>query len=63
VALAGAPLNFRWLAAATLIGIGSMLVMILLASMRELLALLALVSLSAVAYATSKWTMLTRASV
>ncbi len=63
VALAGAPLNFRWLAAAALIGIGSMLVMILLASMRELLALLALISLSAVAYAVSKWTLLTRASV
>jgi uncharacterized membrane protein len=50
VALAGAPLNFRWLRAAMLIGIGSMLVLIALGSREEIIGLVALVVLSAVAF-------------
>ena len=50
VALAGPPLNFRWLRAAMLIGIGSMLVMIALGSREEIIGLVAVVALSAVAF-------------
>jgi hypothetical protein len=41
VALAGAPLQFRWLGAATVVGIGSMLLMIALASRAEIIGLIA----------------------
>jgi amino acid transporter len=50
VALAGPPLNFRWLRAAMLIGIGSMLVLIALGSREEIIGLVAVVALSAVAF-------------
>jgi basic amino acid/polyamine antiporter, APA family len=50
VAQAGTPLGFRWLAVAVLIGIGSMLAMIVLASRTEILGLLVLVGLSLAAY-------------
>ncbi len=50
VALAGAPLNFRWLGAAAFIGIGSMLALIALASRTEILGMFGLIGLSAVVY-------------
>ena len=50
VALAGAPLNFRWLRAAMLTGICSMLLMIALASREELMGLAAAVAACIVAY-------------
>jgi len=49
-ALAGAPLNFRWVKPAAIIGIGSMCVMIALASPVEMLGLALLVGLSVVLY-------------
>lgn len=50
VALAGAPLNFKWLGAAATIGIASMLAMIALASRVEIVGLLALVGASVLIY-------------
>jgi amino acid transporter len=50
VAQAGAPLNFRWLGAAALIGMTSMIALIALASRGEILGLLALLGISAVVY-------------
>lgn len=50
VALAGSPLNFRWLGVAALAGIGSMLVLICLASRQEITGLVALLVISLVAY-------------
>jgi amino acid transporter len=50
VALAGTPLNFRWLGTAMVIGVTSMLVLIALASRAESLGLLAAIGLSAVVY-------------
>ena len=50
VALAGTPLNFRWLNAAVLAGIGSMLVVICLASPTEIIGLVALLVISTVVY-------------
>jgi len=50
VALAGPPLNFRWLGTATAIGIGSMLALIVLASRAEILGLLAVSGISATIY-------------
>ncbi len=52
-ALAGAPLNFRWLTAAVSVGIGSMIVMIALAAPFEILGLAALIGVSALLYAAS----------
>jgi len=49
-ALAGVPLNFRWVKAAAAIGVGSMIVVIALASPVEILGLALLVGLSAVLY-------------
>jgi basic amino acid/polyamine antiporter, APA family len=49
-ALAGAPLNFRWLKLAAVAGIGSMILMIALASAVEILGLALLVGLSVVLY-------------
>jgi amino acid transporter len=43
VAEAGTPLNFRWLAAAMVVGIGSMLALIALASHEEIIGLLVLI--------------------
>jgi basic amino acid/polyamine antiporter, APA family len=50
VAEAGPPLNFRWLGAAAVVGIGSMLVMIALASRAEILGLFAVIGGSAAIY-------------
>ena len=50
MALAGEPLNFRWLGAAAAVGIGSMLVMIALSSRAEILGLLAMLGASALIY-------------
>jgi basic amino acid/polyamine antiporter, APA family len=50
VALAGAPLNFRWLGAAAVIGAGSMLLLIALASRSEIMGLAALIGVSALLY-------------
>jgi amino acid transporter len=50
VALAGEPLNFRWLRTAMLIGIAGMLAMIALASRAEILGLVAIVVVSSLAY-------------
>lgn len=51
VALAGTPLNFRWLGTAVVVGIASMLAMIILASRAEILGLAAMVGASALIYA------------
>ena len=50
VALAGAPLSFRYLGAAAVVGIGSMLTLIVLGTRQEILGLIALVGLSALVY-------------
>jgi amino acid transporter len=50
VALAGAPLNFRWLGVATAVGIASMLAVVALASRAEILGLLVLIALCAAVY-------------
>ena len=50
VALAGTPLNFRWLGAAAVIGAGSMLVLIALASLTEILGLATLIAVSGCVY-------------
>ncbi len=50
IALAGAPLKFRWLRAASVLGIVGMLFLIALASRAEILGLIALILLSLGAY-------------
>jgi amino acid transporter len=50
VALAGAPLNFRWLGPSVVIGITSMLVLIALAERVEIIGLLAVIGVSAAIY-------------
>jgi basic amino acid/polyamine antiporter, APA family len=50
VALAGNPLNFRWLPAAAFVGIASMLGLIALASRREILGMVGIIALSALVY-------------
>jgi amino acid transporter len=50
VALSGRPLNFRFLAAAAVIGISSMLTLIALGSRQEILGLLTLIGLSVLLY-------------
>ncbi len=50
VAMAGAPLNFRWLTAAMLLGISGMLILIALASRVEILGLLVFMAVSAIIY-------------
>jgi amino acid transporter len=50
VALAGAPLNFPWLGIAAAVAIGAMLLIIALASRKEITGLIALIAISAVAY-------------
>ena len=50
VALAGAPLNFKWLGGAVITGIGSMVVLIVVAARIEILGLLALLGVSMLAY-------------
>jgi Na+-translocating ferredoxin:NAD+ oxidoreductase RnfE subunit len=48
--MAGTPLNFRFLGAATVIGIGSMLALIALGSRQEIIGLVALIGLSVLLY-------------
>ena len=50
VALAGVPLNFRWLRAAMALGVGTMLLLIALASPAEITGLLVLVLGSAAVF-------------
>jgi basic amino acid/polyamine antiporter, APA family len=50
VALAGAPLDFRWLQGAVVVGITSMLILVALASRSEIIGLLALICTSVVIY-------------
>lgn len=50
VALAGKPLDFRWLRIAATVGIAGMLVMVALASRAEILGLLALIVISTAIY-------------
>jgi len=50
VALAGEPLNFKWLSYAMVIGIASMLLLIALGSQGEIIGLLALMAISAATY-------------
>lgn len=50
VALSGTPLNFRFLGAATVIGISSMLVLIALGSRQEIIGLATLIGLSILLY-------------
>lgn len=55
VALAGTPLNFRWLGAAAAIGSGSMLALIALGSSIEIIGLAALIAVSALVYLLQRW--------
>jgi APA family basic amino acid/polyamine antiporter len=50
VALSGPPLNFRFLGAATVIGIGSMMLLIVMGSRQEIMGLAALIALSTLGY-------------
>jgi basic amino acid/polyamine antiporter, APA family len=50
VAVAGKPLNFRWLGVATLVGVTGMLALIALASWQEIAGLATLIGLSALIY-------------
>lgn len=50
VAVAGKPLNFRWLGLATLVGVTGMLALIALASWQEMAGLATLIGLSALIY-------------
>jgi amino acid transporter len=51
VAVAGTPLEFRWLGTAAAIGVAGMLTLIALASAEEIVGLLALIALSVLLYA------------
>jgi APA family basic amino acid/polyamine antiporter len=62
VALAGTPLNFKWLGAAAVVGIGSMLAMIALASRAEILGLAAMVGASALIYVVQTRSMAARSA-
>lgn len=55
VALAGAPLNFRWLGVAAVIGASSMLLLITLGSRIEIIGLATLVAASALVYLLQRW--------
>ncbi|MBS0416853.1 MAG: amino acid permease [Proteobacteria bacterium] len=50
VALSGPPLNFRFLGTATVIGIGSMVLLIVMGSRQEIMGLAALMAVSMLAY-------------
>ncbi|HKN09993.1 MAG TPA: APC family permease, partial [Pseudomonadota bacterium] len=63
VARADAPLNFRWLGAAAVVGIASMLVLIALASHEEIIGLLALFCVTVVVYLTQTRLMIRRGAV
>jgi amino acid transporter len=51
VALAGPPLGFRWLGSAAAIGVAGMLTLIALASVQEIIGLIALIAVSVLLYA------------
>jgi amino acid transporter len=55
VALAGVPLNFRWLGATAVIGAGSMLLLIALASRIEIIGLAVLIGVSTLVYLLQRW--------
>ncbi len=50
IAQAGSPLNFRWLGTAAVVGVGSMLLMIALASRAEILGLFVVLAVTTSAY-------------
>ena len=50
VALAGAPLNFRWLGVAAAVGMGSMLALVALAARMEIIGLAAAIAIAAAIY-------------
>jgi amino acid transporter len=50
VALAGAPLNFRWLTVAAVVGIGSCAALLVLAARMEILGLFATIAVAAAIY-------------
>jgi amino acid transporter len=58
VALAGVPLNFRWLGATAVVGAGSMLLVIALASRIEIMGLAALIGVSTLVYLLQRWIVL-----
>jgi APA family basic amino acid/polyamine antiporter len=60
VALAGTPLNFRWIGAAMAIGIGSMLALIAMASRAEIIGLVAALGIAASIYLVQTRSMLAR---
>jgi APA family basic amino acid/polyamine antiporter len=55
VALAGVPLNFRWLGATAAVGAGSMLLLIALASRIEIAGLAVLIAGSTLVYLLQRW--------
>ncbi len=55
VAQAGPPLNFRWLKAAMVTGIASMLVLMALASRAEIIGVVAMTGVTAIAYQVFAW--------
>lgn len=55
VALAGVPLNFRWLGAAALVGVASMLLLVALASRIEIMGLAVLIAVSTLVYLLQRW--------
>jgi amino acid transporter len=62
IALAGEPLNFRWLKIASIAGIGAMILMTALASPVEILGLAVLIGLSVVLYVAQSRTGLARST-
>jgi amino acid transporter len=50
IAQSGTPLNFRFLGTATVVGIGSMMLLIVMGSRQEIMGLLALIALSMLGY-------------
>jgi hypothetical protein len=50
VAQAGAPLGFRWLGIAAIVGVGAMLVLVALAQRQEILGLAGVIGASALAF-------------
>jgi len=60
VALSGPPLNFRFLGTATVVGIGSMLLLIVMGSRQEIIGLVALIALSMLGYLVQTRSLLVR---
>ncbi len=55
VALAGQPLNFRWLGVAAVVGVSGMVLLITLARSEEILGLLGIVGASVLTYLVVRW--------